>query len=70
MKTMTKLLNLGEVSVQANIAQLCYAVAKMTINLMSPIVISVKSNATQSRYVGARTMTHFKNKTIAAVEIS
>ena len=70
MKTMTKLLNLARVSVQTNIAKLCYVGAKMTINLNGSIVISVQTNATQSRYVGAKTMTNFKNKTIAAVETS
>jgi electron transfer flavoprotein alpha/beta subunit len=68
MKTMTKLLNLGRVSVKANIAKLCYAVAKTTINLNSPIVISMQTNATESRYVGAKTMTKLNNKTIATVE--
>jgi hypothetical protein len=47
--------------VKANIAKLCYAVAKMTINLNSPIVISVQTNATKSRYVGAKTMTKLLN---------
>lgn len=31
-KTMTKLLNLGRVSVKANIAKLCYALAKTMTN--------------------------------------
>ena len=53
---------------KANIAKLCYAVAKMTINLNSPIVILVQTNATKSRYVGAKTMTKLNNKTIATVE--
>ena len=65
---MTKLLNLGRVSVKANIAKLCYAVAKMTINLNSSIVISVKTNATKSRYVGAKMMTKLNKTPSVSVE--
>lgn len=61
MKTMTKLLNLVRVSVETNIAKLCYVVAKMTINFNSQIVISVQTNTTKSRYVGAKTMTKLLN---------
>jgi|GEM_PF-2188926 len=68
MKTMTKLLNLGGVSVQTNIAKLCYVGAKMTINFNNPIVISVQTNATKSRYAGTRRTPCFNNKTIAIVE--
>lgn len=42
----------------------------MTTKLHSLVVISVQTNATQSRYVGAMSLTNFKNKTIAAVETS
>ena len=64
MKTMTKLLNLGGVSVQANIAQLCYAVAKMTINFNSLIVISAQTNAT------AKSIINFNKNTFATVGTS
>ncbi len=50
-QTMTKLLNLGRVSVKANIAQLCYAVAKTTTNSIKVVVASVQSNPTSLRNV-------------------
>ncbi len=46
-KTMTKLLNSGRVSVQANIAQLCYAAAKTTINPINLFVVSVQPRVTE-----------------------
>ena len=68
MKTMTKLLNLGEVSVQTNIAKLCYVGAKMTINFKSLIGISVQTNATKSRCVVAKTMIKLLNLIEVSVE--
>ena len=68
MKTMTKLLNLGGVSVQTNTVKLCYVGAKMTINLNSSIVISVKTNATQSGYVGAKKIAKLLNLNEVAME--
>lgn len=50
-KTMTKLLNLGRVSVKANIAELCYAVAKTTINSIKVVVASGQTNPTSLRNV-------------------
>lgn len=58
---MTKLLNLGEVSVQTNIAKLCYVGAKMTINFNIPIVISVKANIAKLCYAVAKTMSNLLN---------
>ncbi len=46
---------------ETNIAKLCYVGAKMTININSPLVISVQTNATKSRYVGAKTTTKLLN---------
>ena len=57
-------------SVKANIAKLCYVVAKMMSNLNSPTVISVQTNATKSCCFISRMITNFNIKTIVAVEIS
>ncbi len=46
---------------QANIAKLCYALAKTTINSIKVIVASVQTHATKSRDVGAKTMTKLLN---------
>lgn len=44
MKTMTKLSNLGRISVKANIAKLCYAVAKTMIKLNNQTIVPVETN--------------------------